>query len=168
MLCQHEHSADANAHFRPEATGTGPNHLQGQIATEPASESRTSAHSGLPHPTPRDSAGARSRDLTIDRPHGMICVLHRGPAQDEKYLFPGHLIRRGAPLHHRTQGSESALRRCVALWDGVNHSPRASRDRRRCLIGGTLWGSPRFRRADPAGDRCESAARGHRAACPQG
>src|SRR5450631_635616 len=87
MPCEHEHSADANAHFRPEATGTGPNHLQGQIATEPAGESRTSAHSGPPHPTPRGSAAARSRDLPTDRPHGMICVLNRGPAQDEKYQF---------------------------------------------------------------------------------
>jgi hypothetical protein len=87
MPCQHEHSADANAHFRPEATGTGPNHLQGQIATEPTGERRTSAHYGLPQPTPRDSAGARSRDLPIDRPHGMICVLNRDPAQDEKCQF---------------------------------------------------------------------------------
>jgi hypothetical protein len=61
------------------------------------------------------------------------------------YLFPGHLIRRGAPRHHRTQGFESARRRCVALWDGVNDSPRASRDCRRCLIGGTLWSSSRCR-----------------------
>ena len=167
MLCQHEHSADANAHFRPEATGTHPNHLQGQIATEPASESRTSAHSGLPHPTPRDSAGARSRDLPRQTAWNDLCLAPR-PGVGRDVPISRAFDPRGAPRHHRTQGSESARRRCVALRDGVNHSPRASRDRRRYPIGGTLWGSPRFRRADPAGDRCESAARGHRAACPHG